>query len=380
MPRSKPCSPNGTGPADTATADRLRPRMNGPRLGRRIAGQHVCCARVIVTTTKGRGLPPRAAVIAVTTAIAESTLNNYIEAVDHDSLGLFQQRPSMGWGTPAQLTDPVYATNAFLNAMLRKYPDNRWMTGDIGAICQKVQVSAVPDAYGKEVHDAQLIVEALWTGGSVLTGAPADINGDGHVDVLARFAGDGRLWVYPGTGRTGMETFGERYQVGVGWENAASLSLADVNGDGHADILARFTDGTLFVYPGTGKTGTETFGERYQVGVGWENTTALAVADINGDGHVDILVRFGDGLLWVYPGTGKTGTETFGPRYQVGVGWENATALAVADINGDGHPDILARFGDGLLWVYPGTGKTGTETFGPRYQVGVGWENATAIT
>jgi hypothetical protein len=120
---------------------------------------------VISATAAGRGLAKRAAVIAITTAITESSLHNYTEAVDHDSLGLFQQRPSQGWGTPAQLTDPVYATNAFLNAMLRKYPNNSWMSGDIGAICQRVQVSAYPDAYSVEVHDAQLLANALWGSG-----------------------------------------------------------------------------------------------------------------------------------------------------------------------------------------------------------------------
>jgi hypothetical protein len=79
---------------------------------------------------------------------------------------LFQQRPSQGWGTPAQVTDPVYATNAFLNAMLRKFPGNTWMTGDIGAICQAVQVSAFPTAYRSEVHDAGLLADALWGAGA----------------------------------------------------------------------------------------------------------------------------------------------------------------------------------------------------------------------
>jgi hypothetical protein len=160
------CVSGGATGADTTVANQLRPQMNGNRVGRSLNGYHVSCARAISATAAGRGLDKRAAVIAITTAITESSLHNYTEAVDHDSLGLFQQRPSQGWGTPAQLTDPVYATNAFLNAMLRKYPNNSWMSGDIGAICQAVQVSAYPDAYRPEVHDAQLLANALWGGGS----------------------------------------------------------------------------------------------------------------------------------------------------------------------------------------------------------------------
>src|SRR5512143_2797733 len=164
MPTLRSC---GATAADTAVANRVRPHMNGPRLGRAVDSERVACARVITQTVKRRGLAERAAVIAVTTAITESGLHNYTKAVDHDSLGLFQQRPSQGWGTPAQITDPVHATNAFLDAMLRKYPDNSWMSGDIGAICQQVQVSAVPDAYALEVHDAQLLVDILWTDGPI---------------------------------------------------------------------------------------------------------------------------------------------------------------------------------------------------------------------
>ncbi len=160
------CVQGGPTAADAAVADRVRPKMNGPRLGQQVSAYNVSCARTIVNTVRGRGLNQRAAVIATTTAITESTLHNYTEAVDHDSLGLFQQRPSQGWGTPAQITDPVYATNAFLNAMLRIYPNNSWMSGSIGAICQAVQRSAVPDAYGREEHDAQLLVSRLWSSGS----------------------------------------------------------------------------------------------------------------------------------------------------------------------------------------------------------------------
>jgi hypothetical protein len=159
------CVAGGATSSDTAVANQLRGQMNGNRVGTSLNGYHVSCARAISATAAGRGLDKRAAVIAITTAITESSLHNYTEAVDHDSLGLFQQRPSQGWGSPAQLTDPVYATNAFLNAMIRKYPDNSWMSGDIGAICQRVQVSAFPDAYRPEVHDAQLLANALWSGG-----------------------------------------------------------------------------------------------------------------------------------------------------------------------------------------------------------------------
>ncbi|MET0495148.1 MAG: VCBS repeat-containing protein, partial [Actinoplanes sp.] len=139
-----PCQPDGVSTADNAIANSLRSAMNGRRLGSAVKGYHISCARAIVSNVRARGLHQRAAVIAVTTAITESTLHNYTVAVDHDSLGLFQQRPSQGWGRPGQVVEPRFATNAFLNAMIRKHPGNGWLTGDIGQICQRVQGSAFP--------------------------------------------------------------------------------------------------------------------------------------------------------------------------------------------------------------------------------------------
>ncbi|MEM5874189.1 MAG: hypothetical protein QW065_05340, partial [Acidilobaceae archaeon] len=68
------------------------------------------------------GVPPRGWVIAIATAIQESGLRNLGHLGvrnDHDSLGLFQQRPSMGWGTPEQLQDPVYASTKFYEKLVR---------------------------------------------------------------------------------------------------------------------------------------------------------------------------------------------------------------------------------------------------------------------
>ena len=151
----------GTISSDTQIANAVCPSMNGERLGSAITAYNVSCARAIVAAVNGANLDKRAATIALTTAITESSLNNY-DGGDLDSIGLFQQRPSAGWGSVTQLENPSYATNAFLSAMRSKYPNNSWETGDIGAICQAVQVSAYPDAYDKEAHDAALLAAQLW--------------------------------------------------------------------------------------------------------------------------------------------------------------------------------------------------------------------------
>ena len=103
-------------------------------------------ARIIYTVAAGRHLPTRAAIIAIATSLQESKLYNLDTAVDHDSLGLFQQRPSQGWGTPEEILDPVHASNAFYDHLIKI--DN-WQTLPLTQAAQKVQRSAYPDAYAK---------------------------------------------------------------------------------------------------------------------------------------------------------------------------------------------------------------------------------------
>jgi cell wall-associated NlpC family hydrolase len=102
-------------------------------------------AATIVTVGQSRGMPPRALVIALATAMQESQLRN-LPGGDADSIGVFQQRPSAGWGTPAQLASPAYQAGAFYTA-LAVVPG--WQTMPLTQAAQAVQRSAHPDAYAK---------------------------------------------------------------------------------------------------------------------------------------------------------------------------------------------------------------------------------------
>ncbi|MGW2613833.1 FG-GAP-like repeat-containing protein [Streptomyces sp. NPDC001500] len=203
-----------------------------------------------------------------------------------------------------------------------------------------------------------------------------DLNNDGIGDLLSRQGSDGTLWVYPNSGKTGMEAFASRYQVGTGWKSQDIIRTGDLNNDGLTDVLSRqASDGTLWVYPGTGLPGMNTLGTRYQVGTGWKSQDVVTTGDLNNDGRTDVLSRqASDGTLWVYPGTGLPGMNTLGTRYQVGRSWQSQDVIRPGDFNGDGLTDVLSRqASDGTLWVYPGTGKSGMDTLGTRYQAGNGW-------
>jgi len=114
-------------------------------------------AAIIAAVARKRGLPARAASIGIATAIQESKLRN-IDYGDRDSLGLFQQRPSQGWGTRKQITDPVYATNAFYDVLAKI---DGYETMAITKVAQKVQRSAFPDAYADHEPEARIIASAL---------------------------------------------------------------------------------------------------------------------------------------------------------------------------------------------------------------------------
>jgi hypothetical protein len=110
----------------------------------------------VVTT---RGLPERAAVLVLAAGLQESKLRNLASGDgDRDSVGVLQQRPSQGWGTPAELNDVHYATGAFLSALI-KVPD--WQTLPLAEAVQDVQISADGSAYAPHEPEAQALADRL---------------------------------------------------------------------------------------------------------------------------------------------------------------------------------------------------------------------------
>lgn len=135
------------------------PRCQATALGKSVDfdPSQTAYAATIEAVAEKRGLPARAATIAIATAIQESKLRNLTYG-DRDSLGLFQQRPSQGWGTEKQILDPVYASNRFYDALVKI---DGYETMKITQIAQKVQKSAYPDAYADHEQEGRLLASAL---------------------------------------------------------------------------------------------------------------------------------------------------------------------------------------------------------------------------
>lgn len=114
-------------------------------------------AKAIVVTGITLQVPAHGQIIALATALQESRLRN-LPSGDRDSVGLFQQRPSQGWGTASQLLDPVYASSKFYAALL-KVPG--WQQLTVTQAAQAVQKSATPDAYASWEPLAAALQQAI---------------------------------------------------------------------------------------------------------------------------------------------------------------------------------------------------------------------------
>lgn len=123
----------------------------------RIDSEQATNARTIAAVAAQQGMPNHAVTVALAAAFQESKLQN-IGHGDRDSVGLFQQRPSQGWGSVAQLTTPTYAAAAFYRALGRV---NGWESMTVTEAAQHVQRSAAPDAYAKWEPEARVLARIL---------------------------------------------------------------------------------------------------------------------------------------------------------------------------------------------------------------------------
>ncbi|WFB07573.1 hypothetical protein LRS74_11305 [Streptomyces sp. LX-29] len=156
-------------------------------------------AATIEAVAAARGLPERAVTIALATALQESGLRN-IQRGDRDSLGLFQQRPSQGWGSEKQILDPVYSAGAFYDQLV-KVPGYSRLPLTVAA--QRVQRSGFPQAYAKHETEAVVLTDVLTgrtPGAFTCPGPPDDGTPGDPVRVRAELEREFGAGVLPGGG------------------------------------------------------------------------------------------------------------------------------------------------------------------------------------
>ncbi|MFF6993375.1 heavy metal transporter [Streptomyces sp. NPDC008313] len=249
-------------------------------------------AATISAVGTSRGMPERAVTIALATALQESGLRN-IRHGDRDSLGLFQQRPSQGWGTSKQIMDPTYASGVFYEH-LAKVPGYSRLPLTVAA--QRVQRSGYPQAYAKHEPDATLLAAAL-TGRSAATltceGRPAATRTGGTDSVRAALVRD--------FGRDAFQEAGAEVGAEVGATRPSPTPRAAVSG-------------TVTVPVAEGTAGKADARRR-----GWEvahwavaNSTALHIREVSYAGRV-----------WT---SGSTGSQWRGTDEKNGAPAREATA------------------------------------------------------
>ncbi|MFC4019758.1 M23 family metallopeptidase [Micromonospora sp. GCM10011542] len=179
-------------------------------------------AAIIIKVGQELGVPSRGWVIALATAMQESALRNLANqrvpaslvrphegvGADHDSLGLFQQRP--GWGTVAERMNPAQTSRKFYEKLLTV---RSWQNRPLTVVAQRVQVSAYPDAYAKHEDLASRMVGAL-AGGAART---VEINGKAVCDAAERGQIAASGWTAPIAGQvgSGFRTAGRPSHNGV---------------------------------------------------------------------------------------------------------------------------------------------------------------------
>ncbi len=213
----------------------------------------------------------------------------------------------------------------------------------------------------------------------------ADIDGDGDLDLVVG-ENDGTLKYYQNTGTTSnpayeVKTGDSNPFNGIDVGNTASPTLADIDGDGDLDLVVGERDGTLKYYQNTGTTSNPA----YEVKTGDSNPfnginvgdfSRPTLADIDGDGDLDLVVGEADGTLKYYQNTGTTSN----PAYEAKTGDDNpfngidvgdSSKPTLADIDGDGDLDLVVGESDGTLKYYQNTGTTSN----PAYEANIGDDN-----
>jgi hypothetical protein len=179
--------------------------------------------------------------------------------------------------------------------------------------------------------------------------AVADVNGDGKPDLISANSNDGTLTVLTNNGNGG---FGLNATLTVG-SAPSSVIAVDVNGDGKPDLIsANANDGTLTVLTNNGD-GSFSLDATLNVGLSSGSSPENVVAvDVNGDGKLDLVsADFGDDTLTVLINDGSGGFAS-SSTLSVGVAGSEPNAVAAADVNGDGTPDLIsANYGTSTLSV-----------------------------
>ncbi|MYV99798.1 FG-GAP-like repeat-containing protein [Streptomyces sp. SID3343] len=186
----------------------------------------------------------------------------------------------------------------------------------------------------------------------------ADFTGDGVDDVVLRWNA-GSVYLYPGDGLGGLAAAVPLVGGAPGWQDARSITAGDFTGDGRADLLVRWTAGSVYVYPGDGHGGIGGSIPVLPAG-SWGGAVDVTAGDFTGDGRADVVVRWDTGRVTLHRAVGAPGFAAPVELRPAGAGgWGDAVDVTASDFDHDGRADLLVRWTAGSVYLYPGDGQGG---------------------
>ncbi|MGW4563865.1 trypsin-like serine peptidase [Streptomyces sp. NPDC004561] len=200
--------------------------------------------------------------------------------------------------------------------------------------------------------------------------AAGDYTGDGLDDLLVVWS-DGGVTLHPGDGKGGFTAEKRLSKPNTTWTHARSVTGGNFTGDARSDLLVRWSDGEVTLYPdvGTGGLGREVQLEK-PASV-WKNAVQLTAGQFHGaQGATDLLVRWADGKLTLYTGVGPRPLGSGKQLLAANGTWTKTALLTGGNFSGKDGSDLLVRWADGSLDSYAGTSAAGpgtrTRVLGPN--------------
>jgi hypothetical protein len=299
--------------------------------------------------------------------------------------------PSTGTAFGAAIAGPLLSDAAGWNAPERYSTirladvdgdgdDDLCANGAAGFDCWRSTGAAFADDF--DVLPATAGWSALERFGTLRMG---DVDGDGLADLCGRGAEGVDCWLSTGVGFDPAPIAGPRW-ADAGWRSHRTFStirLADVDGDGRADLCGRSTtDYRCHLSTGAGFGAAIAIAEVADAR-GWDdyaNYSTLRLADVDGDGDLDLCGRADSGMgCWPFEG-GAFGARVAGPALSDASGWAQPAhyrTIRFADVDADGDEDLCARASAGVLcWIADGTGAFPTRIDGPTWSNASGWGDA----